>query len=116
MKKILINDSRLELSIYTDLNQMRFISEKIRITQDFSTQDVDYFVLNNGVQIPDFNLANIRAYEDRNSQKFNAQQLMEINKRLQKNKALYNYAIRLGYVVVLEGNEYLILKNNRTKS
>ncbi len=110
IKKIIRKENRTGLNIYSDLNQMRFVSEKITITQDFSAQEVDYFVLNNDDQIPDFNLANIRAYEDRNIQKFNEQQLVEINKRLEKNRALYNYARRLGYVVVAEEKEFLILK------
>lgn len=110
IKKIIKKENRTGLNIYSDLNQMRFVSEKITITQDFSAQEVDYFVLNNDDQIPDFNLANIRAYEDRNIQRFNEQQLVEINKRLEKNRALYNYARRLGYVVVAEEKEFLILK------
>jgi hypothetical protein len=110
IKKIIAKENRTGLNIYSDLPQMRYVSEKITITQDFSAQEVDYFVLNNDDQVPDLILANIRAYEDRNFQKFNELQLMEINKRLEKNKALYNYARRLGYVVVVEEKNFLILK------
>jgi len=112
MDKIVKKENRNELNIYTDLQEMRFISEKVRITQDFVSQKIDYFVLNNNTQIPDINLANIRPYEDRNFKKFNDQQIIIINKRLEKNKAIFNYAMRMGYGVVIKEDEYMILKRS----
>ena len=66
------------------------IKENSKTMRYLKKQKIDYFVLNNENQVPDFNLANIRAYEDRNAKKFNDLQLLEINKRLEKNKAIFN--------------------------
>jgi hypothetical protein len=112
MDKIVKKENRNELNIYTDLQEMRFISEKVRITQDLVSQKIDYFALNNNTKIPDINLANIRPYEDRNFKKFNDQQTIIINKRLEKNKAIFNYAMRMGYSVVIKEDEYMILKRS----
>jgi hypothetical protein len=113
MKKIIAKDNRSELYVYTDIGQLTFVSEKVIVTQNFNSQKIDYFVLNNETQIPDFNLANMRAYEDRNVKKFNDLQLLEINKRLEKNRTIFNYAIRLGYTVVIKDEGYTILSNER---
>ncbi len=111
MKKIIAKDNRSQLYVYSDMGQLKFVSEKVTVTQNFTSQKIDYFVLNNETQIPDFNLANIRAYEDRNVDKFNDLQLLEINKRLEKNKTIFNYAMRLGYSVVIKEREYTIIGN-----
>ncbi len=113
MKKIIAKDNRSQLYVYSDIDQLTFVSEKVIVTQNFTSQKIDYFVLNNENQIPDFNLANIRAYEDRNIKKFNDLQLLEINKRLEKNKAIFNYAMRLGYSVVTKERGYTIIGNER---
>jgi hypothetical protein len=113
MKKIIAKDNRSQLYVYSDMGQLKFVSEKVTVMQNFTSQKIDYFVLNNETQIPDFNLANIRAYEDRNVDKFNDLQLLEINKRLEKNKAIFNYAMRLGYSVVIKEREYTIIGNKR---
>ena len=113
MKKIIAKDKRSQLIVYTDIDQLRFVSEKVIITQNFNAQKIDYLVLNNETQIPDFSLANLRAYEDRNVKKFNDQQLLEIDKRLEKNRTLFNYAKQLGYAVVTKNEVYTILRSER---
>ena len=112
LRKIVDEDKRLEVDIYSDVEKLEIVSPKINIISHntINLNLLDYLVLNNNSSLPDSTLANQRQYEDRDFEKFKLRAISEINERLTYNRILTQKALGSGFEILVEGVDYVILK------
>jgi hypothetical protein len=112
LRKIVAEDKRLEVNIYSDVEKLEIVSPKINVISNnpSNLNLLDYIVLNNNASLPDSSLANQRQYEDRDLEKFKLRATGELNERLKRNRILTQNALRSGYEILVEDVDYVILK------
>ena len=114
-KSILISDSKSEIKIYTDVEDISMVSSKLSVVNNFNynLSNLDYIVLNFSKDLPDINLANLRNYEDRNYDNFNQNQITRIQRRIDLNMKITSMALDNNYRIVEQNDKIVILKNLR---
>jgi hypothetical protein len=112
LRKIVTEDKRLEVDIYSDVDKLEIVSPKINVMSNntINLNLLDYLVLNNNASLPDLTLANQRQYEDRDFEKFKLREAGKINERLIYNRILTQKALRSGFEILVKDVDYVILK------
>jgi hypothetical protein len=112
LRKIVAEDERFEVNIYSDVSKLEIVSPKLNIISNntINLNSLDYLVLNNKTSLPDLSLANLRDYEDRDLEKFKLQETEKINERIKNNRILTQEALQSGYEILVEDVDYIILK------
>ena len=112
LRKIVTEDKRLEVDIYSDVDKLEIVSPKINVMSNntINLNLLDYLVLDNNASLPDLTLANQRQYEDRDFEKFKLREAGKINERLIYNRILTQKALRSGFEILVKDVDYVILK------
>jgi hypothetical protein len=113
IQKMIENDYRNRLNVFSDIEDVRFVSEKINFieTRKFDFKKIDYIILNFNNDEPDLILANLRRYEDRDFENFFKRQNEVIAKRIELNNELISQAINKGLTIIVKNDDYVMLKN-----
>ena len=112
-ENILKLDGRDKITVYSDIEDIKFISDKVldRTDNVIKKNLIDYVVLNMNSTIPDPIMANKRSYEDRDFELFKDNQNIILKKRLEENRILIDSFLNSGFSVASKKQKYIILKN-----
>jgi hypothetical protein len=112
-ENILKSDERSNISVYSDIEDLIFVSEKIVVStsQEMSKESLDYVVLNLKSTIKDLTLANARDYEDRDFKRFRNDQNTQIKKRIEENRNLIYLLLNSGFSIISEKEDFIILRS-----
>ncbi len=111
-KKIIAEDRGEKFMVYSDFDKMNLISPRIILSNNLKTNltQYDYLVLNMTATLPDVTLDNLREYEDRDFQSFEQRQRIKASKRIWENQIILQKFLKLGYSVLKQNDDYVILK------